>query len=269
MHTLNGLTGMNTPTTSASSGQRPAWLVWFHRMGSPRWFYQTTGRWLPALGAVAGLLLVTGIVWGLAFAPPDYQQGNSARIMYIHVPSSILAQSSYMIMASFGVVFLVWRMKLAEIALAAAAPIGASITFLALSTGAIWGIPTWGTAWVWDGRLTSTLILFFLFVGVIALRAAFGNSEAGGRATAWLAIVGVINIPIIKYSVDWWNSLHQPSTFTLTEKPAMPPEMYLPLLVMVLGYYVFFFVLLFMRMRVGVLKSERRSRWVSDLVRQG
>ena len=269
MHTLNGLTGMNTPTTSASSGQRPAWLVWFHRMGSPRWFYQTTGRWLPALGAVAGLLLVTGIVWGLAFAPPDYQQGNSARIMYIHVPSSILAQSSYMIMASFGVVFLVWRMKLAEIALAAAAPIGASITFLALSTGAIWGIPTWGTAWVWDGRLTSTLILFFLFVGVIALRAAFGNSEAGGRATAWLAIVGVINIPIIKYSVDCWNSLHQPSTFTLTEKPAMPPEMYLPLLVMVLGYYVFFFVLLFMRMRVGVLKSERRSRWVSDLVRQG
>ena len=269
MHTLNGLTGMNTPTTSASSGQRPAWLVWFHRMGSPRWFYQTTGRWLPALGAVAGLLLVTGIVWGLAFAPPDYQQGNSARIMYIHVPSSILAQSSYIIMASFGVVFLVWRMKLAEIALAAAAPIGASITFLALSTGAIWGIPTWGTAWVWDGRLTSTLILFFLFVGVIALRAAFGNSEAGGRATAWLAIVGVINIPIIKYSVDWWNSLHQPSTFTLTEKPAMPPEMYLPLLVMVLGYYVFFFVLLFMRMRVGVLKSERRSRWVGDLVRQG
>ena len=261
-------TPADTQTTSASSGQRPAWLVWFHRMGSPRWFYESTGRWLPVMAGIAGLLLVTGIVWGLAFAPPDYQQGNSARIMYIHVPSSILAQSSYMIMASFGVVYLVWRIKLADIALAAAAPIGASVTFLALATGAIWGIPTWGTYWMWDARLTSTLILFFLFVGVIALRGAYGHSEAGGRATAWLAIVGVVNIPIIKYSVDWWNSLHQPSTFTLTEKPAMPLEMYLPLLVMVLGFYLLFFVLLFLRMRVGVLQAERRSRWVGDLVRE-
>ena len=169
-------TPADTQTTSASSGQRPAWLVWFHRMGSPRWFYESTGRWLPVMAVIAGLLLVTGIFWGLAFAPPDYQQGNSARIMYIHVPSSILAQSSYMIMASFGVVFLVWRMKLADIALAAAAPIGASVTFLALATGAIWGIPTWGTYWMWDARLTSTLILFFLFIGVIALRGAYGHS---------------------------------------------------------------------------------------------
>lgn len=266
--TINGY-GMNTPTTSAQSGSRPAWLVWFHRMGSPRWFYETSGKWLPWLATAAGLLLLTGLVWGLAFAPPDYQQGHSARIMYVHVPSAILAQSSYMMMAAFGVIFLVWRMKLANLALAAAAPIGASITFLALVTGGIWGVPTWGTYWQWDARMTSTLVLFFLFVGVIALRGAYGNSAAGGKAAAVLSIVGVVNIPIIKYSVNWWNTLHQPSTFTLTEKPAMPPEMWLPLLVMVLGFYLFFFVLLLMRMRLGVLQSERRTRWVSDLVRAG
>ena len=259
---------MNSPTTSASTANRPAWLVWFHRMGSPRWFYETTGAWLPVLGVMTALVLVVGMVWGLMIAPPDYQQGHSARSMYIHVPTAILAQSIYVMMAGFGTVFLVWRMKLADLALAAAAPIGASITFLALATGAIWGMPTWGTYWQWDARLTSTLVLFFLFIGVIALRGAYGNGEAGGKAAAVLGIVGVVNIPIIKYSVDWWNTLHQPSTFTLTEKPAMPPEMWLPLLVMVLGTYLLFFVLLIMRMRVGILWAERRTRWVGDLLRE-
>ncbi len=236
-------------------------------MGSPRWFYDVSGRWLPYLGVLSAVILGTGLVWALGIAPPDYQQGHSARIMYIHVPASILAQSSYMMMATFGAVFLIWRMKVADIALASAAPIGASITFLALVTGAIWGIPTWGTFWQWDARLTSTLVLFFLFVGVIALRSAYANSEAGGRACAVLAIVGVVNIPIIKYSVDWWFTLHQPSSFSMTEKPAMPAEMWLPLLVMVIGYYVFFFTLLMMRMRTGVLVAERRTRWVGELVR--
>lgn len=241
-------------------------LNWFHRLSSPKWFYDISGKLLPWFGGVALLLLVSGIVWGLAFAPPDYQQGNSYRIIFIHVPASILAQSSYMIMAAAGGIFLVWRIKLADIAVKCAAPIGASITFLALVTGAIWGKPTWGTWWVWDARLTSTLVLLFLFLGVIALRAAMDNRESAGRATAVLALVGVVNLPIIKYSVDWWFTLHQPSTFKLTEKPAMPIEMWLPLLIMVIGYYAFFFTVWMMRIRAEILQRENRTEWVKSLV---
>jgi heme exporter protein C len=240
---------------------------WLHRLGSPRSFFDLSGRWLPWLGFLAGALLIVGAVWGLLFAPQDYQQGNSARIMYVHVPASILAQSSYMMMASAALVFLVWRIKLADIAVQCAAPIGASITLLALVTGAIWGKPTWGTWWVWDARLTSTLVLLFLFLGVIALRSAMDNRDAAGRATAVLALVGVVNLPIIKYSVDWWFTLHQSSSFSLTEKPAMPAEMWLPLLIMVLGFYTFFFVAWMLRMRAEILQRESRTQWVSDLVR--
>lgn len=239
---------------------------WLHKWGSPKSFFALSGRLLPWLGAMAALMLLTGAVWGLAFAPPDYQQGNSARIMYVHVPASILAQSSYMMMATAAAVFMIWRIKLADIALQCAAPIGASLTFLALATGAIWGKPTWGTWWVWDARLTSTLVLLFLFIGVMALRAAMEQREAAGRATAVLALVGVVNLPIIKYSVDWWFTLHQPATFTLTQKPAMPAEMWLPLLVMVIGFYLFFFTAWMLRMRTEILVRERRAQWVKDLV---
>ena len=211
---------------------------WFHKLGSPKSFYEISGYLLPVMYTSAGILLVTGIIWALGFVPQDYQQGHSARIMYIHVPAAILAQSGYMMMAVAGAVFLIWRMKLADVALQCAAPIGATLTFLALVTGAIWGKPTWGTWWVWDARLTSTLILFFLYIGVMALRSAMEGRESVGRATAMLAVVGVINLPIIKYSVDWWFTLHQPSSFALTEKPSMPVEMWLPLLVMVLGFYL-------------------------------
>jgi len=241
-------------------------LNWLHKLGSPKSFFRISGYLLPWFGVIAGLLLVTGTVWGLLFAPPDYQQGDSFRIMYIHVPSSILAQSSYMMMAAAGGVYLIWRIKLADIALQCAAPIGASITFLALATGSIWGRPTWGTWWEWDARLTSTLVLLFLFIGVIALRSAMDNRESAGRATAVLALVGVVNLPIIKYSVDWWNTLHQSSSFTITEKPAMPVEMWLPLLIMVFGYYLFFFTVWMMRMRAEIIERENRTEWVRNLV---
>lgn len=241
-------------------------LNWFHRLSSPKWFYDISGKLLPWFGVATLLLLASGAVWGLAFAPPDYQQGNSFRIIFIHVPASILAQSSYVIMAVAGGIYLVWRIKLADIALQCAAPIGASITFLALVTGSIWGKPTWGTWWVWDARLTSTLVLLFLFLGVIALRSAMDNRESAGRATAVLALVGVVNLPIIKYSVDWWFTLHQPSTFKVTEKPAMPIEMWLPLLVMVIGYYGFFFTVWMMRIRAEILQRENRTGWVRELV---
>jgi len=157
---------------------------------------------------------------------------------------------------------------LADIALQCIAPIGASITALALITGSLWGKPMWGTWWVWDARLTSTLVLLFLFIGVMALRSAMENRQAAGRATAILAVVGVINLPIIKFSVNWWNTLHQSSSFTLTEKPAMPPEMWMPLLVMVIGFYLFLFVALILGMRNEILRRESRTQWVKQWVQE-
>ena len=240
-----------------------SWMF-FHKLGSPKWFYEISGKLMPWIAAFSLLALVVGSVWGLVFAPQDYQQGNSFRIIYIHVPAAILAQSCYMMLAVAGVVGLVWRMKLADVALQCAAPIGAWMTFVALITGSIWGKPTWGTYLEWDARLTSMLILLFLYFGIIALRMAISNRDTAAKATSVMAIVGVINIPIIKYSVDWWNTLHQPATFTITEKPAMPPEMLLPLLVMVLAFYGLFTLNLFMRMRLEILKREHKTRWVRD-----
>ena len=233
---------------------------------NPNKFNKFTDIIIKPLYLLSAICLVVGLFFSLYSSPNDYQQGSTVRIMYIHVPAAILAQSGYAMMAAAGGVFLVWRIKLADIAMQCAAPIGASITFLALVTGAIWGKPTWGTWWVWDARLTSTLVLFFLYLGVMALRAAMENRESAGRATAVLALVGVINLPIIKYSVDWWFTLHQPSSFTLAEKPAMPMEMWLPLLVMVIGYYAFFFTLWMMRIRVEIINREYRTDWVKKLV---
>ena len=241
---------------------------WFHRLGAPKSFFEISGRLLPWLCALTAILLAVGVVWALGFVPQDYQQGHSVRIMYIHVPSAILAQSSYMMMAAAGAVYLIWRIKLADIALSCAAPIGVTLTVLALVTGSIWGKPTWGTWWVWDARLTSTLVLFFLFIGVMALRSAMEGRESAGRATAMLALVGVVNLPIIKYSVDWWFTLHQPSSLSLTEKPSMPAEMWMPLLVMVLGFYAFFFSVWMIRIRIEILNREYRTDWVQKVIAQ-
>jgi heme exporter protein C len=235
--------------------------TWLHKWGSPKLFYVMSGRCLPWLAFASALLLVIGLSWGLAFAPPDYQQGDSFRIMYIHVPAALLAQSIYVMLATAGVIGVIWKMKLADVALQQAAPIGAWMTFIALSTGAIWGKPTWGTYWVWDARLTSMLILLFLYLGVIALGQAITNRGSAARACAVLAVVGVVNIPIIKYSVEWWNTLHQPASISLTRPPAMPAQMWLPLLLAVLGFYFFFGAVLITRMRLEVLRREAGSRW--------
>ncbi|MPW23364.1 heme ABC transporter permease [Paraburkholderia sp. CNPSo 3157] len=235
--------------------------TWLHKWGSPKLFYSMSGRCLPWLASASALLLVIGLSWGLAFAPADYQQGDSFRIMYIHVPAALLAQSIYVMLATAGVIGAIWKIKLADVALQQAAPIGAWMTFIALSTGAIWGKPTWGTYWVWDARLTSMLILLFLYLGVIALGQAITNRDNAARACAVLSVVGVVNIPIIKFSVEWWNTLHQPASFSLTRAPAMPPQMWLPLLLTVLGFYCFFGAVLFERMRLEVLRREAGSRW--------
>lgn len=239
---------------------------WWHKLGSPRWFYEISRFWQVLFGTLALLLLLTGTIWGLAFAPEDYQQGNSFRIMYVHVPTAIVSQSAYMLMGAAGLVLLVWRMKLADMVLATAVPFGMSMTALALFTGAVWGKPTWGAWWVWDARTTSMLVLLFLYFGLYALRKSIPREEAAGRACAVLALIGTINIPIIKYSVDWWLTLHQPATFKLTEAPSMPMEMWLPLLLNVLGIYCLFGANLIGRLRVEILERERGTQWVRQVV---
>ncbi len=240
--------------------------TFFHKLGSPKWFYDISGKWLPWLQITSLLSLVVALIWGLAFTPPDYLQGNSYRIIFIHVPASFLAQAIYMMMATAAAVLLIWRIKLADMALKVMAPIGASFCILSLATGAIWGQPTWGTWWVWDARLTSMLILLFLYIGIIALRGAIQTSEVAAKACAILSLVGVVNIPIIKYSVNWWNTLHQGATLKLTEKPSMAPEMLWPLLLAILGFYLFFTLVMFLRLRVEILSREKKTRWVKALV---
>ena len=238
--------------------------TWFHRMGSPRWFFDLSRPWLVGFLAVGVTLLGVGTVWGLGFAPPDYQQGDSYRIIYIHVPSAHLAEALYVAMGVAGIVVLVWRMKLADMFIAVTAPVGMAITGIALLTGAIWGRPTWGAWWVWDARTTSVLVLFFLYFGIVALRQAIPRADHAGRAAAVLAIVGTVNVPIIKYSVDWWLTLHQPASITFTAAPAMPPSMWVPLLINMVGFYALVAAFLVAGLRNEVLLREADAQWVRD-----
>ncbi len=239
--------------------------LWFNKLGSPPHFYRIAGKWMPWLALIFLVLLLTGLYGGLVLAPPDYQQGDSYRIIFIHVPSAWMSLFIYVVMAFCGVVTVVWRMKLAEVILISSAPIGASFTFLALVTGSLWGKPMWGTWWVWDARLTSELILLFLYLGVIGLHGAIEDKRVASRAVAILAIVGVVNIPIIHYSVEWWNSLHQGPKITKFDKPSIHWSMLLPLLLMALAFQVYYVLALFQRCRAELLLRERNSKWVQEL----
>lgn len=239
---------------------------WFHRLGSPRWFYEKTSPWVTPLGVLALLMLVIGAAWGLGFAPPDARQGNSYRIIFIHVPSSFLALAGYYIMAICGAVGLIWRMKLSFMVMKCAAIVGAVLTFISLITGAIWGKPTWGTWWEWDARITSMLVLFFLYLGIIALQEAYRNQDSADKTSAILALVGMVNIPIIYKSVDWWYTLHQPATLKLMEKSSIDPSMAYPLMWMIVSFYVTYAWLLIVHTRMEILVREKRTRWVKDLI---
>lgn len=238
----------------------------FHRLGSPPNFYAWSARLVPWLAAAALLLAAWGLYGGLVRAPADYQQGDSFRIIYVHVPAAWMSLFVYVFMAINAAIGLIWRVKLAEVLASASAPAGAAFTFLALVTGALWGKPMWGTYWVWDARLTSELILLFLYLGFMALESAIEDPRAASRASAVLAIAGVINIPIIHYSVEWWNTLHQGPTVTKFDKPSIHLDMLIPLLVMALAFKLYFFTNLLMRARCLVLWRERNSRWVQKLV---
>ena len=237
-----------------------------HRFASPKYFYDLSGRMLPWFGWSTLALLLAGLYLGLVWAPTDYQQGDSYRIMFIHVPSAWMSMFIYLVMAVCSAILLVWKIKLADVVAQASAAVGASFTFLALVTGSLWGKPMWGTWWVWDARLTSELILLFLYFGYMALRAAIEERNTAARAAAVLALVGVVNIPIIHYSVIWWNSLHQGPTVSKFDAPSIDVRMLIPLLVMALAFKLYYATTLLMRARTEVLERERNNSWVQELV---
>ncbi|MBE2897189.1 heme ABC transporter permease [Pasteurellaceae bacterium HPA106] len=239
---------------------------WLHPYAKPETQYALCTKFMPFFGLTALLLLVISLVWGLAFAPADYQQGNGFRMIYVHVPSAIWSMGIYAAMAGAAAVGLIWQIRQAYLAMIAMAPIGAVITFIALITGAIWGKPMWGTWWVWDARLTSELILFFLYIGIIALYNAFDDSRRGAKVAGVLSLVGVVNLPIIHFSVQWWNTLHQGATITKFAKPSMANAMLYPLILAIFGFLCLTLWLTLMRYRNALIKEDYKRPWVKALV---
>ncbi len=226
------------------------------RFANPTRFMQISDAVLPWLVAATLLLFAVGLYLALVVAPPDYKQGETVRIMFIHVPAAWLAMAIYTLIAAASIGSLIWRHPLADVAAKVAAPIGACFTALALITGMLWGKPMWGAYWVWDARLTSVLILFFLYLGLIALWQAIDEPSRAGRAAAILAIVGFVNVPIIKFSVDWWNTLHQPASIVRIDGPAIHPSILVPLLVMAVAFTCLFVVLQLLSMKAEILRRR-------------
>jgi heme exporter protein C len=238
----------------------------FYKYAAPKYFYTLAGQLTPWIMGLTLLLLAMGLYLGLFVAPVDYQQGESYRIMFIHVPAAWMSMFIYVSMAGGGAAGLVWNSKLSEVFASACAPIGASFTFLALVTGSLWGKPMWGAWWAWDARLTSELILFFLYIGYMALQASIDDPKRAARASAILALVGVVNIPIIHFSVEWWNTLHQPASVSKIGTPSIHPSMLAPLLLMAIGFTTYFVAVVLMRMRNEILEREKHTTWVVQVL---
>jgi heme exporter protein C len=243
-------------------------MKWIHTMASSAWFYRFSGKMIPWLTLPFIVLFLYGLYGGLVTAPADYQQGDAFRIIYIHVPAAWMSLFIYVVMAVYGFIALVWRIKLAEVLLISSAPIGAAFTFLALVTGSLWGKPMWGTWWSWDARMTSELLLLFLYWGVMGLYAAIEDKRTASKAVSILALVGVINIPIIHYSVEWWNTLHQGSTITMTDKPSMHIDMLIPLLVMAVAFKLYYAIALLLRVRAELVEREPNSKWLKQVLKE-
>ena len=235
------------------------------RFANPGRFMRLSGRVAPWCGAAAAIGLGLGLYLALFVAPPDYQQGEAVRIMFVHVPAAWMASFVYGFLALASAVALIWRHPLADIAAQAAAPLGAGFTAICLVTGSLWGEPMWGTWWVWDARLTSVLVLFFLYIGYIALVNGFDDPTRGARAGAVLALVGVVNLPIIKFSVDWWNTLHQPASVFRVSGPTIDTSMLVPLLVMAVAFMLYFTAVVMLRMRTAILASRVRAARLGEI----
>jgi len=235
-----------------------------HYFANPTHFTRLAGRIQQWAGGLAAGLLIAGLYLALVVAPADYQQGETVRIMFVHVPSAWMALFCYSFLAVASAVALIWKHPLADMAAKASAPIGAGFTFLALVTGSLWGKPMWGTWWVWDARLTSVLILLFLYLGYMALWQAIEDGQKAAKAAAVLALVGAVNVPIIKFSVDWWNTLHQPASVLRMDGPAIHPSMLWPLLVMALAFKAYFVTLLLARMRMELNLRRIRALRLAD-----
>ena len=238
-----------------------------HRFANPARFLRLGAAILPWCVGSTVVLILAGLYTGFFTSPADYQQGETVRIMYVHVPSAWMALFVYSVMAVSSAVGLIWKHPLAHIIAQSAAPIGACFTLICLVTGSLWGKPMWGTWWVWDARLTSVLVLFFLYLGYIALSGAFDNPARGERAAAILALVGAVNVPIIKFSVDWWNTLHQPASVTKIGMPSIHVSMLIPLLLMALGFTMFFVSLLLVRVRSEILARRLRALRLAEVHR--
>ncbi|MEM8987554.1 MAG: heme ABC transporter permease [Pseudomonadota bacterium] len=228
-------------------------------LANPKRFMDLSGAVLPFAWGATGVVLAVGVYMSFFTAPADYQQGETVRIMFVHVPAAWMAMGVYAFMAAASAAGFIWRHALADLAAKAAAPIGAAFTFLALVTGSLWGRPMWGTWWEWDARLTSVLVLFFMYLGYMALWSAIEDKAKAARAAAILCLLGAVNLPIIKFSVDWWNTLHQPASVMRFDGPTIYPTILLPLLVMGFGYLLFFTSLLLIRLRTEVLAQRLRA----------
>jgi heme exporter protein C len=231
----------------------------FHRFANPNRFSRLAAAILPWVAVGMVIVFVVGLYFALFASPADYQQGDTVRIMYVHVPAAWTALACYTFIAVMSAVSLIWKHPLADIAARSAAPLGAGFTVIVLATGSLWGKPTWGTWWVWDARLTSVLVLLFIYLGHIALTHAFDNPARGAKAAAILALVGFVNIPIIKFSVDWWNTLHQPASLTRLDSPSIDPSMLTPLLLMGVAFTLYFVTLLLVRMRSDLAARKARA----------
>jgi len=243
-------------------------VLYYHKLSSPEFFYRFASAVLPWLILPCVALFAIGLYTGLVLSPPDYQQGDTVRIMYIHVPAAWMSMFIYVVMAISGVLAVVWHTKIAEWTTMACAPVGAMFTAITLVTGSLWGRPTWGTYWAWDARLTAELVLLFLYLGVIALYHAINDSRQAARAASLLAIVGLINIPIIHFSVKWWNTLHQGASIRLTGESSIHESMLWPLLIMAVAAKLYFLISLFNRIRVQILQAESGKAWVQALERR-
>lgn len=252
------------PPAAAAPGRR---INWF-KYAPPQRFHALAGRLIPWFAVAAALLAVAGLVLGLGIAPTDRQQGEAYRIIFVHVPAAWMSMFIYLVMAGWAAVGLVFNSRLSGMMASALAPTGALMCFLALWTGALWGKPTWGTWWVWDARLTSQLLLLFLYIGFMTLHAAIEDPRRADRAAALLALVGAVNIPVIHFSVQWWNTLHQGASVSLTKAPTMATQMLTGMLLMALAFWMYSIAVALARVRTIVLERERHTAWAGRELRR-